>query len=371
MRILVLNYEFPPLGGGASPVSYELARELVQRGNNVDVVTMAFSGLPAFEIKDGINIHRVKCLRRYKEICRTHEMLTYVLSAKAFLKKHMQDNSYDICHCHFIIPTGIVARWLKKKYDLPYMITAHGSDVPGYNPDRFQLAHKFTRPLLGLICRDSAALTTPSQYLADLIRQQIGLQHIQVVPNGSTNFYREGISKEKIIVSSGRLLKRKGFHLLIKCFDELKPEGWRLYIVGDGPFGGELKNLTKNPNIIFTGWLDNASDEYVELMNRASIFALLSSQESQGIVYLEAMSCGCAILASDTTACRETVSEDVGFRVSLEQPRQIRGRLEALIENEGKRRSFMGKSRERYLRNFQYSQIASSYMNLFDRVFPE
>ena len=63
MRILMLNYEFPPLGGGASPVSYELAKGYAKLGHEVDVVTMGYKDLKEFEIKEGINIYRVKCLR--------------------------------------------------------------------------------------------------------------------------------------------------------------------------------------------------------------------------------------------------------------------------------------------------------------------
>ena len=59
----MLNYEFPPLGGGGSPVSYELVKGYVNHGHSVDVVTMGFRDLPNFERKDGINIYRVKCLR--------------------------------------------------------------------------------------------------------------------------------------------------------------------------------------------------------------------------------------------------------------------------------------------------------------------
>ena len=41
----MLNYEYPPLGGGASPVTKSLAEELVTLGHTVDVVTMSFKGL--------------------------------------------------------------------------------------------------------------------------------------------------------------------------------------------------------------------------------------------------------------------------------------------------------------------------------------
>ena len=48
-KILMLNYEFPPLGGGASPVSYSIAKGYVSLGHSVTVVTMGFHSLAAFE----------------------------------------------------------------------------------------------------------------------------------------------------------------------------------------------------------------------------------------------------------------------------------------------------------------------------------
>ena len=55
MKLLMLNYEFPPLGGGASPLSYEYARTMVALGHEVDVVTMRYTGFPKFEVIDGIS----------------------------------------------------------------------------------------------------------------------------------------------------------------------------------------------------------------------------------------------------------------------------------------------------------------------------
>ncbi len=48
LNILILNYEFPPLGGGASPVSYEIAKGYVGLGHEVSVVTMSYPGLNDF-----------------------------------------------------------------------------------------------------------------------------------------------------------------------------------------------------------------------------------------------------------------------------------------------------------------------------------
>ncbi len=80
-RILILNYEFPPLGGGASPVSYELAKRLAETGEyDIDVITMRYKGLPAYEeIYPNLRVHRVWSLRSKKEMCYPWEQLTYLV----------------------------------------------------------------------------------------------------------------------------------------------------------------------------------------------------------------------------------------------------------------------------------------------------
>ena len=107
MYVLVLNYEFPPLGGGASPQSYEICKELAALGHRIDVVTMGFKGLRKQEVVDGFTVYRVSCLRRKKEICTTLEMLTYVITAVLKALALVRKNRYDICHAHFIVPTGL------------------------------------------------------------------------------------------------------------------------------------------------------------------------------------------------------------------------------------------------------------------------
>lgn len=364
-KILILNYEFPPLGGGASPVSYELSKGYAQLGYKVDVITMAYKGLAKFETKDGMNIYRVFSLRSKKEICHPWEQLTYIISSKIFLKKHLKKNYYDICHCHFIIPTGIVALWLKKKFNIPYIITSHGSDVPGYNTDRFKLLHKFTGPFLKKVCKEAKVLTTPSDYLKDLIDKKIGKYRIEVIPNSSKDFYKRNVPKENIILSSGRLLERKGIQYLIKSFLELDKNDWKLYIAGDGPFRKNLEKLSRgNDNIVFMGWLDNAKPEYQEILNQARIFSLLSSSETQGIVFIEAMSTACAILSSNITACKETVTEDIGFLVERDNIKHIKEKLYALMKDEQLLEKFMKNSRKRYQENFQYENIVKKYISL-------
>ena len=137
MKILVLNYEFPPIGGGASPLSYDISKQLASMGHQVDVVTMGFKGLPSFEHKDALNIYRVKSIRKKKEVCHFSEMLFFL--APAFFKslQLQRKNNYDMCHCNFIIPTGVIALALKVFTRIPYIVSIHGTDMPDHNTDRF------------------------------------------------------------------------------------------------------------------------------------------------------------------------------------------------------------------------------------------
>lgn len=372
LKILILNYEFPPLGGGASPVSYEIAQQYIKQGHTVTVVTMGFKGLLKKEILNGIRIYRVPSIRARKELCSTHEMLTYIISACWFLRKHLKANTYDVCHTHFAIPTGPVAVWCKKKFDLNYILTSHGSDIPGFNSDRFTLIHTFTSPFLRHILKKASTITTPSQFLKNLIIKNVNTdleKKITVLPNGAKDMRRPGYTKKNIVFSSGRLLQRKGFDLLINAFTEVNNEEWELHIVGDGPHMSKLKQLAQNNNKIhFTGWLDNTGEHYLKIINEAKIFSLLSQSESQGIVFIEAMSTGCAVLSSDTTACRETVSPEIGLLVNRNSPDMIANALKTLMTGQEKMNSYMKNSRHRYEKYYQYEAIGLKYNKILQSV---
>jgi glycosyltransferase involved in cell wall biosynthesis len=225
--VLYLNYEFPPLGGGAAPVSYAIAKGYVDSGYKVDVVTMAFGDLPKYEKKDGINIYRVNSLRRKKAVSGFWEHLLYLGSAWIQLQKLLRKNTYSFCHCHFLVPTGILALFVKKIYRINYIITSHGSDVPGYNIDRFKFLHLFTGQINRSIIRNSIATTTPSQFLKDLIIERIlnrrPANNLMVIPNGSRSLVRPNIAKENIVLSVGRMHPMKGFQYLIEAFNALRP----------------------------------------------------------------------------------------------------------------------------------------------------
>lgn len=324
LRILMLNYEFPPLGGGASPVSYEIAKGYIKLGHKVDVITMHYKGLPYHQKKDGINIYRVPCLRSKKEICHPWEQLTYILSAKRFLKQHLKTNTYDINHTHFIIPTGVISLWLKKEYGLPYIITSHGSDVLGYNK-RFKLIYPLLNNKWKEIIKEAKVVITPSKFLQDEIKKYVNGSNFVVIPNGIDKNKFKLMKKKKRILVVARLFENKGVQDILDALNnnelkrKLRESKWKVGIVGEGPYRQFLENKAKendlNDLVEFHGWIDNNSKKMKEFYGKAKIFISASYFENMSIVLLEALASGCKVIASNVGGNPEVVEKDDLFEV--------------------------------------------------------
>jgi glycosyltransferase involved in cell wall biosynthesis len=364
VRILLLNYEFPPLGGGSSPVTREIGKRYVQRGHSVDVVTMGFDDLPKKEAVDGMMVLRVPSLRRRIETCRVHELMSYVYSARRFLTNRLNHTHYDVNHTHFLLPTGLVARAMKRKFGLPYIVSGHGSDIPGYNPDRFGWTHRVTRPTLRRVGNDASRVTVMSNYLADLVRENVAdyaPEHLIKIPNGiDSKKFRPG-EKKKIILSTGRLLRRKGFQHLIRAVSD-DDIGYEVHICGDGPMLDELRTAaaSSRTKVVLHGWVDNQSDYYRDLLSSAAIYVLASERENSSIALLEGMSAGCATITTNASGCPETVG-DAGVLVEPSSTTDLRQAILSIIGNDELRLSLQRHAVKRVRTLFDWDRIVDRY----------
>jgi len=362
MNILFLNYEFPPLGGGASPVSLEIARGYVRHGHMVDVVTMSYKDLPSHEIIDGINVFRVKSLRSKKEICHPWEQLSYLISARKFLSRRMPKVRYDISHTHFIIPTGVLALWLKRKFGLPYVLTSHGSDDIGYNK-RFAMLYPFLKRPWKNIVREAKYVTAPSDFLIDSIKKITTDGTFKTISNGLDLNRFKPMKKEKRILVVARLFRNKGIQDFIEALKGIEMESWKVDIVGEGPYRGFLEQKIIEHNLSgkvqLLGWIDNDSVQMKELYGKAGIFVSASYFESFGLTVLEALSAGCYPLISDIGGHRYILQNDRYFFQA--------GNIEDLHR---KLQSLMRRRAGRYEMNldkFSWKNVIKHYIALLEK----
>jgi glycosyltransferase involved in cell wall biosynthesis len=363
MNILVLNFEYPPLGGGASPVCHEINKRYVALGHKVTVVTMQFKGLPEQETIDGVAIIRVACSRNHLHMCSPTEQWTFLKAAKRFLLEWIPMHPVDIVHAHFILPTGILCRFLKKAFGIPYIITAHGSDVPGFNPDRFRFLHLWTPPMIQAIIFDAAKITSPSHFLKNLISKVAPsqIEKVVVIPNGIDASAFTRLEKQPIIASSGRLLKRKGFGELIQAVKKTNL-GYALHILGDGPMRKKLEALANGAHtpVVFHGWVDNRSPDYKLLLGKAAIYSLVSGKENASIAILEAMASGCAIITSDDSGCPEMVG-DAGILVKHGDIGALHSAIDRLVKDKALQLSLGDRAHTRVHAVYNWNTIVEQY----------
>lgn len=363
MKILCMTYEYPPIGGGGSSVAHPLARTLHGLGHSIDVVTSGMPDLEKNETIDGINVNRVPCIRKHRHYTTATELLTYVWPAYQKARDLQRKRQFDINHTHFAMPSGIASYMLYKKTGLPYVTTIHGSDVPGYNPDRFQLAHILARPLWRKIITNSARIISASRFLKNLIQTHIDVA-VDIIPNGYSPDGATSDSPEKknrILVVT-RMFERKGVQHFLESLDGLV-HNWEIVIAGDGPYLPVLREKSRrmNLNVRFAGYVQGP--ELLQLYETSKIFVFPSLQENFPIVLLEAMQAGCGIITTNADGCGEVIG-DAGIVTDPERPDQIRAALLKLMQNDDMIQQLRDTALRR-IESFRWPRIANQYDKVF------
>lgn len=368
MRILMLCYEFPPVGGGGSKVAFGLSRELVRMGHEVDVVTMAWRERPRYEELDGVKVHRAPAIRRAVHVCTGPEAFSYVLGALPVVWDLVKRGRYDINHTHFIFPDGVISWLLRRRFGLPYVITAHGSDVPGYNPHRLQRAHRVLAPAWRRVVQDASRIVCPSEWLRSLVHRRPVAANTVVIPNGfDCGRFRTSNHGERILIAT-RLLERKGVQHLLRAVEGL-PLAEEIQIAGDGPYLPTLQRLAADARVRvrFWKWLDNGSPELAALYQNSGIFVLPSEAENFPIALLEAMSAGLAIVTTQGTGCAEVVG-DAALLVPPNDVPALRAAMCRLLDDPALRARLGEAARRRVAAKFNWRTVAEQYLALYHGV---
>jgi len=361
MKILSLTYEYPPIGGGGGVVAKALNEMLVAGGDRVEVVTSSMPGLADYELLNGVGVYRTPCWRRHRHYTTFLELATTLMPAYQRAIEVINKNRPDVIHAHFALPSGVVAYYLWKRFGIPYVLTAHGSDIPGYNPDRFGILHRLLKPMWSKVMRHAADVTSPSEFLAKLIRQHIDIP-IRVVPNGYNPDARIKHQKRKLVLVVARLFPRKGVQHFIQSIANLRSD-WEYVVAGDGPYLETLQAQARAAHVPvrFTGFIDKQT--LGALYEEASILVFPSIRENFPMVLLEGMDAGCAVITTDAEGCAEVVG-NAGIVIEKGSAPHIRDALVELMESPARRGELAARSRER-VELFLWSRIADQYRDVF------
>lgn len=366
VRILIVCRELPPVGGGAGSVARNLALCLGQRSHDVDLLTMRYdSAVEHHKQPSSLNVYTVSVGRRRQDRASSFEMARFVWSGWARLADLSARRDYEVLHAHAIVPDGLLLP--ASKLPARRVMTAHGSDVPGYNPDNYRVAHRLIRPLWKRATRHPHVLTTPSAHLRSLILAAGGPQSTVVVPNGIDTDLFDPEPKTRSFLVVARLVPRKNTHLLLEALRRLD-EPATVDIVGDGPERPRLESLAsslQHHTVNFHGWLPHGSPAWRALYQRSRFFVFLSLSENFPINLLEAQLARMVVLASDIPGNREALGHTARYVTEL-SVEKVAHALRDLQHTPDQRLDVEGEeARQRVLDHFSWERVAESFEQLY------
>jgi len=375
MRILIINSEYPPVGGGAGNASAYLAKKLVELNQEVSVLTAQFKGLPRTRVENGIRVHRIKSMRRNLDRSGAVEQGVFLLLGSWRILSLIRDWRPDVILAFFGVPCGAVAWWANRITGIPYLVSLRGGDVPGFRPYDFAFYHRIMGPLLHRVWRQSGAVVANSQGLAKLARGFDDQVEIKIIPNGvETREFQLPKKREwglPRLLFVGRLVYQKGLDILVQALGGLTSFPWELKLVGDGPHRPVLESMANDLGITdrieFVGWLDREAvyNQYRE----ANLFVFPSRHEGMPNAVLEAMACGLPVIATDIAGNAELVHpETTGLLVPPEDHLTLRNALNALFLEPERRLAMGSAARKLVEERYTWDQVASKYLSLMQEI---
>ncbi len=301
LRVLQVTARYLPLVGGTEMHTYQVASRLAASGIDVTVLTADPGGqLLPFEEVAGVKVRRVRAWPRGRD---------YYFAPG--LWRVITEGRWDLVHCQgyhtLVAPLAMLAAL---RVGTPYVLTFHsGGHSSRVRQGLRGIQIRLLRPLFARARRLVAVSEFERRYFSALLR--LPAEQFAVIPNGSDlpRVARQSAPPSgKLIVAVGRLERYKGHQRVIAALPGVlahQPEA-QLRIVGAGPYESALRHLATKLGVadrVEIGAIAGADREAMaRLLASARVVALLSDYESQGLGATEALSLGCPLLVSDTSA---------------------------------------------------------------------
>ncbi len=358
------------MGGGASNATYFMALAMRDLGHEITVLTAAFGDLKGIENEEEcIEVHRISAKRKAKDRSNMGEMMSFVWSAFWNIEKIIEQRKIEKVIIFFSIPCGVLGPYIRWRWNLPYIISLRGGDVPGTEPHLLKI-HRIIQPIRQFLLKESVAIVANSKGLATL-SQKYDPYPVEIISNGvDTQFFFpiEKRNENFTFLFVGRFQPQKNIFILLNCFADLKNENVHLKIVGDGFQKDELQKFANelgiSKNTEWLGWLDKKSLR--NAYQQADCVLNPSTYEGMPNVLLEAMACGVPAIASNIMGNDEVVKDNFnGFLFDLSKSQEMTDRMSQILDRKTQK-EFSINARKWVEENFSWHRVAEEYIELFN-----
>jgi glycosyltransferase involved in cell wall biosynthesis len=368
MKILMLNSEYPPLGGGQGNANQNLYEEFKKyNALTIDVIT-ASDNKKRVETS---NLGEIYFLNIGKQGKNLHfqsikDLIFYSIQALLLAFKLHKEKKYDLIVAWAGVPAGFLVYVLSAIKKVPYIVLLRGSDVPFYE-ERWKYLDKLIFSWLSpIIWKNAKFVIVNSKKLKKLALLSSPKQRFYLIHNGinTKKFEHKSyrFSNKVKVLAVGRFVKRKGFIYLIEALKGLK--NISLTFVGEGPLLEQLKHQSHDLEVTFLGNIRH--DKMASVYKDYDIFVLPSLNEGMSNAVLEAMACGLPLILTDVGGSFELINGN-GFIIPTKDSKAIRKKIEEFLEHKTLIKKMGTRSRE-LAENMSWSKVAQEFFKIFEKI---
>jgi len=352
MHVVLVNYEYPPVGGGGGVITRSIEHGLKARGHRVDVVTTG--------------------RQTAASVTTMPRLISFPLTSLPSLVSRVRGSDIDVINGHFSVPSSLALPLVSRLTDIPLVVNVMGADV--FDPTRFEAI----RPALDLV-NDHYVLSAadhviaPSTDMRDRLPSTIRAKTSVVPYFVDIDRFDPGTGPDPDapiqLLAVCRLVQRKNLKRALTAVARIRERGTpvRYTIVGDGPrrqaLQAHAKALELEAAVEFVGTVSD--DALTAHYRKADVFLLPSTHEAFGVVFLEALASGLPVVTSTTGGQTDIVTDDVGTTVDASSPAAIANGIERVLAD----RSRMADSaRTRVCSTYTADQVLPQYERIYESV---
>lgn len=390
----MLSWEYPPrIVGGISPHVYDLSKKLAERDIEVHVVTKSTPNAPDEETEpSGVHVHRVHLDGEPKSFYQEIQMLNKAtdLRVRRLLEDWRPGGQPTVFHAHDWLSLDS-ARELKYEYQLPMVATVHATEW-GRNGGIYTDLQRAIHEQEYWLTYEAWRVIVCSDFMKQEVNRYFSCPHdkIDVIYNGVTaeKFAfdwtdeeraewrrRLALPTEKIVMFVGRFVREKGIQVLLQAASTvLAQEPDTKFVIVGGGARDHLERFVRwfglQDKVLFTGFMANRSLH--QLYRCADVAVFPSLYEPFGIVALEGMAAGAAVVSSDAGGLKEVVLHDeTGTTTFAGDPGSLAWGILRVLQDPKAAEDMKKAAYSRLVDEFNWDTLADQTVAVYQRVWTE
>ncbi|HPN29687.1 MAG TPA: glycosyltransferase family 4 protein [bacterium] len=380
MNILIINHEFPPVGGGGGVFSKMLGEGLSGLNNNVFILT-AGNEVNTEEISKNCKVIYLKNGRKSLICGDFFSLLKFIAISIPHIKTICSKYKIDIINSHFFHTSGLAVFF--SRLNIPHIVSALGADV--YDPTRYNKIRFLMNCALKKIgSKSDAVIVSSSDMRSRLLNISQSLnEKTRIIPHciksdcfsGEKNNnlkIKMGIdSNVKIILSVCRLIPRKNLEFALNVIKKIVEKKYliKYFIVGGGPEKKNLEEIAEKLKLsTFVHFFDYTNDsELKEIYENSDIFLMPSKHEAFGISALEAMASRIPPVCSNIGGWSDFIINAQTGYLCGDADEYVK-RIAGLIDDSGLYAYISENCRRKAVNEFDYKIISKKYFDLMKEI---